>query len=61
MEPTIVINGKQLTEAQAMAVRVAVSDFLAQLTDKDFMKSLGAAGPMYQARLAEVQRLMLLG
>lgn len=46
-EPTITINGTELTPAQAMAVRVAVT-VLAEDTEG-----------MYAARLLEVLRLML--
>jgi hypothetical protein len=54
-EPGILVNGVTLTEAQAVAVRVAVSAFLAELETRD----LGVIGPLYRDRLDEVERLML--
>jgi hypothetical protein len=60
-EPTITIEGVQLTPAQAMAVRVAVGSFSSELAE------LGALGVDvhgekmrvgYRRRLAEVLTLM---
>ena len=57
-EPNITINGVPLTDAQAMAVRVAVVDFLYDLADAEHMAELGEIGPLYRARLSEVQEIM---
>lgn len=58
-EATITVNGIQLNEAQAGAVRVAVASMLMELAESEDMKSLGEIGPLYQARLSEVQVLIL--
>lgn len=55
-EPEIVVNGVRLTEAQAMAVRVAVTSFR---MDRDHLAGLGPIGPLYDARLAEVEDVMV--
>jgi len=57
-EARVLVNGIWLTEAQSMALRVAVGMFLSDLADADRMKSLGDIGPLYQARLHEVQDLL---
>jgi hypothetical protein len=56
-EPNITINGQQLSEAEAMTVRVAVASFAMSLTDEglgddDHGKKMTAA---YLARLQEIQ------
>jgi len=58
-EPEIIINGVRLTEAQAMAVRVAVASFRVGLTDPERMADLGRIGPIYDARLREVELVMV--
>jgi hypothetical protein len=56
MELEIIINGVRLSNAQAMAVRVAVSAFDADCGDDE----LGAAmSKAYSDRLNEVFRIML--
>lgn len=55
-EPEITINGVQLTSAQAMAVRIAVSSFDADCGDDKHGKVMAAA---YEARLNEVFRIMI--
>jgi hypothetical protein len=57
-EPTITVNGVTLTEAQAMSVRVAVTSFRMELHG-GYDKVLGEIGPLYDARLYEVEKLML--
>lgn len=61
-EPAITVNGKSLTEAQAMAVRVAVTDFQSRMSEKDALGS-GSVGEGirrgYQERAGEVVRIML--
>lgn len=56
-EADIVINGIALSHAQSMAVRVAVTDFLMCLPER--LVDLGPIGPLYQARLGEVQDLIV--
>jgi hypothetical protein len=60
-EAHIVVNGRVLTPAQSMAVRVAVSHFLMDLAEPDYRRALGGIGPRYRARLSEVQRLLVSG
>lgn len=59
-EPRITVNGSPLTEAQAMTLRVALSGFLMDLEDPEFVAALGNIGPLYQDRAREVQALMLV-
>lgn len=54
VEATIVINGKQLSFAEAMTVRVAVNMFQMQLSDDDFKSSMGAVGAGYSQNLQSV-------
>lgn len=55
-EPRITVSGVQLSEGQAMAVRVALELFLMELPKlKD---ELGPAGQGYEDRLREVVRYM---
>lgn len=58
-EPSITVNGVQLTMAQAMTLRVAVASWLMELSSAHEMELLGDIGPLYQARLVEIQKLML--
>ncbi len=61
-EPSIVVNGIGLSTGQAMAIRVAVSDFREQMTDPI---ALGpdaqgrALANAYRERLTEVLQIML--
>lgn len=63
-EANITIAGRQLTEAQAMAVRVAVTNMLTEMSDADALgddpvgRGLVAG---YHARLTEVISLILVG
>jgi hypothetical protein len=60
-EPTIIIGNKMLHKGQAMAVRVALNNFLIDLQEPD---SLGddehgrAMTTAYRDRIVEVLRLM---
>lgn len=60
-EPVVIVNGVTLTLGQAMALRVAVSDFYTQmgepnaLGDDEHGLAMAAA---YRAQLALVLRLM---
>ena len=56
-EPDITINGVQLTSAQSMAVRVAISSFDADCGD-DFESKMMAKA--YGDRLKEVFRIMMV-
>jgi hypothetical protein len=60
-EPKITINGRELTEAQAMTIRVAVSAFLVEMSDDD---ALGgdqhgiAMARAYWERCTELVKMM---
>lgn len=67
-EADIVINGVRLDMSQSMAVRVAVSSFLMELASDERhddldgqtrMEALGEIGPLYRARLSEVQDIII--
>jgi hypothetical protein len=58
-EATIVINGVTLNDAQSMSVRVAVTNFLWDLHDPEHRKALGKIGDSYQARLHEVEQIIV--
>ncbi|MDP3727574.1 MAG: hypothetical protein Q8R35_02960 [bacterium] len=58
-EARIVVGGVQLNSAQSMAVRVAVSSMLLELTDQEHRRELGEIAEGYEARLGEVQALIL--
>gem|GEM_PF-6471042 len=60
VEANIRINDVELSFAQSMSVRVAVASMLMDLADPEYMKALGKVGPLYQSRLSEVQRFLLL-
>jgi hypothetical protein len=55
-EPEIIINGVHLTNAQAMAVRVAISSFDVDCGDDEHGLAMSKA---YAARLNEVFRIMI--
>lgn len=61
-EPTIIINGQELSSGQAMAVRVAITNFYGEMDD---MHALGkdehgvAMATAYHARLEEVLKIIL--
>lgn len=54
-EATIVISGILMSDAQSMAIRVAVANFLMELSDEKFCEQLGPIADGYRARLSEVQ------
>lgn len=58
-EARIVINGFLLTEAQASVVRIAVSDFRMSLQDPEQRAAFGAIAEGYEARLHEVELLLI--
>lgn len=53
-EPYIQIGDHVLSEAQAMAVRVAISDFYAETGSEEGRTELGEIADAYHMRLAEV-------
>ena len=59
-EATVLIDGHELTVAQAMSVRVAVSSFRIQLGDPAFRAGLGPTlADNYDAHLATVEDLLI--
>jgi len=59
VEPDIVINGKELTFAECMVVRVAVSSFRMSLTAPFISEGLGAIAKNYDHHLMNIERMML--
>ena len=57
-EATIVINGVLLTNAQSMAVRMAVEGMRSRLADTEsgYREALGPLGDSWAERLTEVSR-----
>jgi hypothetical protein len=58
IEPKIQIGDYVLSEAQAMAVRVAVTSFYAETGDEEIGFDLGPIADAYHARLGEVLTVM---
>ena len=59
VEPTITINGRELTFAQAMTLRVAVGHFGMFLADGAIRRSIGdRLADGYRANLGEIERFM---
>ena len=57
-EPRIQIGDHILTPAQAMAVRVAITNFHMETSDRDRAAEIGPIAGAYNARLREVLRMM---
>ncbi len=57
-EPTIVINGRELTEAQACTVRIALANLRIELSDPKFLLATGELGVTYTRSIDEIQRIM---
>ena len=58
-EPTIMINGKTLTPAESMAVRVAITNVHAAMSHIDPLDTHGMAmARAYRDRLGDVLKLM---
>lgn len=55
-EPSITINGTQLTAAQAMTVRVAIQIFAMDLMQPD--NEIGEIGPLYLQRIGEINEMI---
>lgn len=58
-EPRIHIGDRVLTNAQAMAVRVAVSTFHIEVVSEESRDALGPIADAYHARLGEVLTIMI--
>jgi hypothetical protein len=53
-EARITINGKELSEGQSIAIRVALISFLITLKDKELASQMGRMAVQYSQRLSEV-------
>lgn len=60
-EPKVQIGDYVLSEAQAMAVRVAVTSFHAEMSDPQSAADLGPIANAYQERLSEVIAIWVVG
>lgn len=58
VEPTVVINGRELSFAEAMALRVAVQTFALQLSSPVMRDGLAQLGRHYQQHLTSIERMM---
>lgn len=58
IEPKIQIGDHVLTEPQAMAVRVAVTDFQSECASEEGRSNLGPIADGYAVRLAEVLKII---
>ena len=61
-EPQIYLNGFELTDAQSMAVRVAITSFHQEMGESDALGDDEAGRKLaagYRERLGEVLKLML--
>lgn len=58
-EAIITINGITIDSAQSMAIRCAIANFLWDLHDPEYRKALGKIGDSYQARLREVEKIIV--
>jgi len=61
VEPDITINGRTLSFAEAMAVRVAIGSFRISLSDPEMRRQLGPLATNYDHHLAAVEYTMLRG
>ncbi len=58
VESDIVINGRTLSFAEAMTVRVAMSSFSMYVNEPETAKALGPIAEGYQAHCASLLRLI---
>jgi hypothetical protein len=62
VEPDIIVNGRALTFAECMAVRVAISTFRITLREPEIRRGVGEPlASNYDAHLATVERTMVPG
>ena len=59
VEPDILVNGRALTFAECMSVRVAIGSFRISLKSQALRDALGQLGRNYDHHLANVERTML--
>jgi hypothetical protein len=58
-EAKVTVNGIELTSAQVSALRGAVTGFRIELSDPEYRRRLGPIAEAYDARLAEVESLLV--
>lgn len=58
-EPSVTINGKELSYAEAMVVRVAVTSFRMAIAEDSLQIALGPLAHGYDFHLRVVERLLL--
>lgn len=61
VEATITVNGVELSFAESLAVRVAVTSFRMQVNDTETKELLGPVSQGYDNQLAHVEELMRRG
>ena len=61
VEADVTINGRKLSFAESMALRVAVSQFRMSLSSETMREGLGAIADGYDAHLQAIERTMLMG
>lgn len=59
VEPDIIVNGRALTFAECMAVRVAIGSFRISLRSEGMRSGLGDLGRNYDHHLARVEQTIL--
>lgn len=59
-EARVTINGVELSVGQVIAIRVAVTEFHADLTPRR-LAMLGKVGPLYKAHVEDVLALLTSG
>ncbi len=59
VEPDIIVNGRALTFAECMAVRVAIGNFRLSLSDRSFRVGVGEQlASNYDQHLANIEHTM---
>ncbi len=57
-EATVTIDGVALTTPQVLSLRVAVGQFLIDLSDPEFLRDMGPAGLNYQKHLQDIELML---
>lgn len=58
-EATIVINGRQLSFAESMSLRVAVTSFRMTLSEPSYREGLGPVAEGYDACLSRIESMIM--
>lgn len=59
LEAAVTIDGRALTQAQVTTIRVAVTSFRRELQDPAERAALGPIGDAYEARLRELEAMLV--